>query len=121
MIHCCIEQGQTGGIHHILCIVQQHHAALLALADLIFLEREIEPVEAIRLGRRPGRIVNDQPHPGVPCSRIEDSTNCRRIVAIAADVDRPVFLRPDLEGVGNRWPDNRRFLPSGNQNRRSAL
>lgn len=110
-----VHQADGGRIHQIFRILQHNHAIGLPASPLVALHRGIEPVEAVRLGGRPVMRQHDQPYARIVCRDCGGGFQRGGIVAIAADIDRDIALRPCAQSVAHHRPDNGRFLPCRNE------
>ena len=97
-------------MNHVFRIVQDHAGERSAKALFISGKCTVQAVEAIGLGGGAENTVNHNPHPWIQCCRRTGRCNRRRIVAIAADVDRQIALRPYGKHVAHGKTDYRRLL-----------
>ena len=112
-------------VNHVFRIVQDDSGKTQADACLVLAERGIDAVKAICLGRRAGSVMNDKAQAGIALPSGGGGGNRRRIVAVTADIEPQLPLRPDAKGVGDHHPDHFGFLPGrhhhGNRARQIAL
>ena len=115
-----IHHAQREGMHHILGILQQHAGKAATRAGLVGGEGEVEAVEAIGLGGGAEAIVDHQPHPCVGPGGGHGGGDGGGIVAIAANVEAIIALRPGAEHMGDSGADHGIFVPGGDQHRHRA-
>lgn len=115
-----IQQSEPCGIDEILRIVENDHRETFAHAPFVGAQRTIEAVEAIGLGLGPVAIMDHDPQPVVSRRRVHRGSYRLGIVAIAADIDAQIRLRPGREHVRERFTDDGGFGPGRDENRRAA-
>ena len=113
-----VDRLQGARVHHVLGIVEQYAGIVARAARFITAQRAVQTVKAIGLGGRPSIAQQHQPDPLVSPNPRNRGGQSSGIVAITADVDRQVALRPGRQHVRNRRPDHRAFAIGRDQDRR---
>ena len=109
---------QRRRMDHILGIVEHHTAELDVAAQFIDAQRGIKPVEAIRFGRGSLPVMDYQSDAGIFADPGNRSGNRCRVIAVAANINAQLGLRPGRQRMSQRGANHRRFLPRRNQDRR---
>jgi len=112
-----VEQAERRRIDHVLGIVQRDQPERAPAAPLVFLECGIEHVEAVGLGGRAVAFDRHQPQARIAVRAVQGRRGGRRVVAVAADIEAQLGLRPGGQGMGDREPDHPFLVPRGDQDR----
>ena len=114
---CSIDRLQRGRMDHIFGIVQDHTGKAAARSRLIGSQCAVQTVEAIGLGSWSCDPVDNHPDPRVPLCRCAGGCKRGGIVAVTADINRQVPLRPGCQHMGDGGAHHGRFLKGRDQHR----
>ena len=112
-----VEQSERRRIDHVLGVVQHDQAELAPVPSFVLFEGRIEQVEAVGLRGRAIAVDHDQPHARVVTGSTDDGFRRRRIVAVAADIEAQLGLRPGGQRMGDGEADHPILVPRGDHYR----